>query len=109
MFGISWDQISGFVQRTLMFLGGLAVGKGWVSEQLMIQLVGVAMGIIGFLWGIGSNTEKSLVKSVDAIPSVAGVVPKATPEGKALAEAVKSPTVAVAGTQAASTLATKPV
>lgn len=101
MFGITWAQISGIVQRILMFAGGLAVGKGWISEELMVQIVGAAMSIAGILWGVKNNTPAALVSTVNSMPEVVGVVTKPTEEGKALAAAIPSLSVAPAGTSAA--------
>jgi hypothetical protein len=70
MFGISWDQISGLVQRVLMFAGGFVVAKGWISEELMIQIVGALVGLGGILWGVKVNTQSALVASVTAMPEV---------------------------------------
>ena len=82
MFGISWDQISGLIQRIFMFAGGIAVGKGWIGQELMVQIVGAVVGIIGVLWGVKVNTEASLVASVTAIPAV---------DSRALANAISDP------------------
>lgn len=106
MFGLSWDQVSGFIQRLLMFGGGIAVGRGWISQELMVQIVGALIGIGGVLWGIKVNTQAALVQSVNAIPSVQGVITAPTFAGRELAEAVAAPsTVAAAGTPAAASMA----
>lgn len=67
---MTWDQISGFVQRILMFGGGFAVAKGWISEQLMVQIVGGIIAAGGLLWGVKVNTKSSLVQSVTQMPEV---------------------------------------
>ena len=107
MFGISWDQASGLLQRALMFGAGLAVARGWISEELAIKIVGVVLAVGGVIWGVKVNTQPALVASVNAMPAVAGVVTKATVEGKALADSVPSHTVAPAGTSAAASIAAK--
>lgn len=105
MSGITWDQISGLLQRILMFAGGLAVGKGWISEELMTQIVGAIIGIGGILWGVKVNTKTALVQSVNAMPEVQAVITKPTPEGVGLASAVPAGSVVPAGTTMASDLA----
>ena len=96
MLGISWDQISGVVQRLLMFGGGIAVGKGWISNELMIQIVGAIISIGGVLWGVKSNTSTALVQSVEALPETSRVIMKATEQGQKVAAAT-GPKVEVAG------------
>lgn len=110
MFGISWDQISGLVQRALMFAGGFAVAKGWISEQLMVQIVGALVGVFGVLWGVKSNTQTALVGSVAAMaadPSspVKGVVVEQNSAGRELIVAVDSAHVVPANTAAAARVA----
>lgn len=98
MGGFTKDQILGFLQRVLMFGGGVAVGKGWISEQLMMQIVGAIIAIAGIAWGVAINTKSSLIARVDSIPEVGGVVMKPTAAGDALAARIPSETVVVAGT-----------
>lgn len=106
MFGISWDQISGLVQRVLMFGGGIAVGKGWISEQLMVQIVGALVGVFGVLWGVKVNTQASLVESVDTIAKQPGspvkqVLMENTVDGRAIAASLPGTTTVVAGSPSA--------
>lgn len=82
MFGISWDQVSGQIRALLIGLGGFAVGKGWVSNETMIAIVGVAMAVFGALWTAKANTPTDIVKSAERIPDVAKVEMKDTPLGE---------------------------
>lgn len=48
------------VRHTLGAIGGYVVGKGWASEEVVMQLIGAALAIIPLLWGIWDkyNTER---------------------------------------------------
>lgn len=96
-------------------IGGFFIGKGWVtadqvasvlSNDTVIALItsGV-VALVGLIWGQVIHTEAAAVATVDAIPAVAGVVTKPTPEGRALAATTPSETVATAGTPAAKEIA----
>lgn len=54
------EQILGFVRHILTFGGGIAVGQGWLSEEMMMQLVGAGVTIIGFVWSFFFAPEKKL-------------------------------------------------
>lgn len=74
MFGLTWAQVSGLLQRVLMFGGGFAVAKGWISQELLVQIVGALVGLGGVAWGAWVNREASRVQSAASIPGVAVVV-----------------------------------
>lgn len=103
--GVAWEQVSGLVQRLLMFGAGIAVAKGWISEVAAAQIVGGIIAFAGVLWGIKVNTSASLVASVDGLEQVQGVVTKPTIEGRELAKSIPSATVVPAGTPAAASVA----
>lgn len=112
MLGISWTQASGFIQRLLMFLAGVAVANKWIPEDLVIPTIGFLMAIIGWLWGVSDNTQTAIVGKVDTMAkdptsAVQGVVTTATPEGHALADSLPGSTVAAAGTPAATAIASR--
>ena len=44
------EQIKGFIRHTLTLVGGIIVAKGLVDEQTMMEGVGLAMGVIGYVW-----------------------------------------------------------
>lgn len=110
MFGISWAQISGVVQRLLMFLAGVAVAKGWINQDLVIPIVGALMAIGGWAWGVQSNSTPALVAKVDAIAKepdspVQAIITTATPEGVALAKSIDGNTTVSAGSIGAASMA----
>lgn len=102
--GVAWEQVSGLVQRVLMFGAGVVVAKGWVSEAAAAQIVGGLVAFIGVLWGIKVNTPTALTTSVKNLDGVKGVITENNPQGLALAQAIPGPQVVPAGTSDAKAL-----
>lgn len=46
----TFERVGGLVRHGLTTLGGYLVGKGYLDESTMLELVGAGMTIIGFLW-----------------------------------------------------------
>lgn len=44
------EQIAGFIRHTLTLVGGIAVAKGLMDEQTMLEGVGILMSAIGYVW-----------------------------------------------------------
>lgn len=103
--GVAWEQISGLVQRGLMFGAGFVVAKGWISEAGAVQIVGGLVAFLGTLWSLKVNTTTALTESVKNLEGVKGVVTDNTPAGRALAASIPGPEVAAAGTTDAKYLA----
>lgn len=70
-------------------------------------LIGLVTPFITGYFASHSASPTQQIRSVDAMPGVAGVVTTPTAEGRALADAVPSNTVAVAGTSDAAIIASK--
>lgn len=51
------EQILGIIRHVLTFAGGLAVGKGWIDNGLMLEIVGGAMTVIGGIWSVMAKKE----------------------------------------------------
>lgn len=110
MFGITWAQISGVVQRGLMFVAGVAVAKGWLAQDLVIPIVGALMAVAGWAWGVQTNTTSALVAKVDAIAKlpdspVQAVITTADAKGMELANSIPGSTTIPAGTLQATSMA----
>ena len=103
--GVAWEQISGLVQRALMFGAGVAVAKGWIGEAGATQIVGGLVAFLGVIWSVKVNTTKALTESVKGLDGVKGVVTENTPAGRALAESIPGPEVAPAGSTNAKVIA----
>lgn len=100
----------------IMFGAGLAgwvAHSGYVTQQQVMDILNntafqafVATTLVPAIWGLFVHKQSNAIAVADAVPDVAGVVMKDTAAGAAIAEANPSPTVAVAGTQAAANVAT---
>jgi len=49
---LNWDMVSGVVRHLLTFGGGFLVTKGLVDEGTMLELVGAAVTLVGFIWSL---------------------------------------------------------
>lgn len=97
------EQIKSGVRWVITTFGaafaGWAAAQGWMSaERIMAILtsetfIGIVVSVTGLIWGMFAHTKTNAVAVVDAMPEVSRVVTQSTPEGKALAKAVPSPTV----------------
>ncbi len=111
------DQIKSLVRWFVSTFGGMIAGwfaaKGWFTIDQVLNvlnspaLAGAAASIVVAVWGMLVHTQAATVASANAMPLVAGVITVPTVEGKALADSVPDATVAVAGSQAAASVAAK--
>ncbi len=88
------DQVMGILRQVLPFLGGLAVGKGWLTTTqvtdlttLIFQIAGPVMLIGGSVWAFIANSKKSIVQSASQMNEVKSM----TISDPKLAEAARSP------------------
>jgi hypothetical protein len=51
------EQIAGFIRHTLTLVGGIAVAKGLMDEQMMLEGVGILMSAIGFVWSFKAKDK----------------------------------------------------
>lgn len=92
-------------------IAGFVAGKGWATADQVISflnsevVLGLAAAVATGVWGWFAAKKKNQIANVDAMAEVAGVVMKATPEGKKLAEDSPSPSVVPAKSPAATELA----
>jgi hypothetical protein len=95
-------------------IAGWIAGKGWasandvlgvLSSDTFIQAVGAIVTVVPLAWGLFRHREQGVAAAADSMPNVAGVITKDTPAGEKLAKAVPSPTVTVAGSAKAATIA----
>lgn len=68
------------------------------SDSAILGYVGSGAALAMTIWGWVTHSATNTVAAANALPAVAGVVMTKTPEGTAIAKAIPSPTVAVAGT-----------
>jgi hypothetical protein len=70
---MNWEQISSILRHILTFGGGFVVGKGWISETVMLELVGAALTVGGAIWAMFNKTQASIVASAAAQPDVKSI------------------------------------
>jgi hypothetical protein len=70
---MNWEQISSILRHVLTFGGGFIVAKGWVSETVMLELVGAAITVGGAIWAMFNKTQASIVASAAAQPDVKSI------------------------------------
>ncbi len=70
---MNWLQISGILRHILTFGGGLLVASGWISEGLMLDIVGAAITIGGVIWSMVNKTSTNMVASAAALPEVQSI------------------------------------
>lgn len=102
--------------RTLLtafagFIGGVGVSKGWYtvdqfgqflnSETVSALITTLAVGA----WGVWTRTSTNIALSAKALPEIKGLVTTNTEAGHALARAIPTSDVAVAGTNDAAAIA----
>jgi hypothetical protein len=70
---MNWEQISSILRHVLTFGGGFIVAKGWVSETVMLELVGAAITVGGAIWAMFNKTPTAIINSAAALPEVKAV------------------------------------
>jgi hypothetical protein len=105
------DQVTAQIRQLLTAIGTIAGVFGLISPDLTESYVSIAMATLGPAmviyssgWSIYANLKSSLIRAVDAIPEVRGVVTTKDEAGRALADSIPGQTVAPAGTPAAAKL-----
>lgn len=108
------QQFLSIVREVLQIIGTMLVSfhVAGMTDTTWEPIAGAALMIAPAVWGWFNHTETNAVAIVSDIAKnpqspVKGVVTEATPEGRALAQSIASPTVAVAGSQAAADVATR--
>jgi hypothetical protein len=70
---MNWEQISSILRHILTFGGGFVVAKGWISETLMLEIVGVIVTVGGAVWAMFNKTSNAIVASAAALPEVQSI------------------------------------
>ena len=102
-----------FINTFGSFIAGWFAAKGWFTVDQVLTvlnspaLAGAATSIVIAGLGLFAHTQVNTIAAADAIPGAKGVIMAPTVEGKALADAVPSKTVVVAGTVEAASVAAK--
>jgi len=65
---LTWDQISGPLDRMILVLLTFLVSKGYISTQDVAGYAALALGILGAIYGWWVNRPKAIVQSAAALP-----------------------------------------
>lgn len=63
---MSNEVILGYVRQVLLFGGGFAVAKGWVTEDNLVAIVGGVLAIGTAVWATFKNKKLEAVKTENA-------------------------------------------
>jgi len=84
------DQVNGLIRTALAGVGGFAVAKGWVSNEVWQWLLGGAFTIGPGVWSWLSNRPASMAAKVQSMPGVEVVTSASAPaDVKAAVKAAK--------------------
>jgi flagellar motor component MotA len=53
------EQILGILRHTLTFLGGFIVAKGWIDENMAIEITGAVVTLVGVIWSFINKNKNS--------------------------------------------------
>jgi uncharacterized membrane protein YraQ (UPF0718 family) len=71
---MKWDSIWQIVRYVLIGVGGIAVGKGWVTNEQLVTLVGAIGSIGAVVWGLfvksGTTAVPDAVAARSDVPTV---------------------------------------
>lgn len=70
---MNWEPIRQTIASLLGALGGVLIGKGYVSAELWAQIVGAVLMLLQIAYTIYTSQTKKLVSTVAALDKVAEV------------------------------------
>lgn len=105
----SWEQVKGGLDRLLIALFAVAIGKGWVTASDAANYIAAILAVSAVAYGFWVNRQHAIVQSAvtlaaDPKSPLQGVITADTPEGKELAASIPGP-IESAGSAAATAIA----
>lgn len=76
MNSITSDQIMAAIRQLLLVAGGVAVTRGWVSQDDLQIIVPAGLTLAVAIWGLWVRRPHGIIKSAAALPQVDAVVTK---------------------------------
>lgn len=101
----TYEQFASALRWASNAAGVYLIGKGYGDNAIWTAAGGFVLSMAPFIWSMVRHTKYGTIFAADNIPEVAGVIMKPTKDGEALAKAIPAPTVTVAGSVAAATVA----
>lgn len=76
------DQILGIVRNAVALLGGIGIGRGWLTAEQVTLLGSIAAAIVPFVWTLFVHTDSAKIAAVTAMPDVGQIrpAPNAAPD-----------------------------
>lgn len=68
--GLNWNQIAGILRAILTFAGGFLVARGWITADMLPEVVAAVLTVAGVLWTVITHTQASTVAAAAAIVNV---------------------------------------
>lgn len=53
------QEVGGIVRTALAFVGGIAVGNGWIDNTTMTQIIGYATPVAVAIWSVYTKRKAS--------------------------------------------------
>lgn len=60
------DQILGFVRHALTLAGGAIVANGYFNESELLEAVGAASTLIGFIWSWLDKRNEQVIETTES-------------------------------------------
>lgn len=73
MFGLNWTQVRSGIEKVLLIVVGLMVGKGWIPASMSPDIVAAVLSVLGVAWGLWNNRPTAIVQKAEALPEVKAV------------------------------------
>ena len=83
------DQFGGVVRALLTFAGGAAVSLGYVDSTTSTSAVGALVTLAGIGWSFWSNSQKSMIASINNTENGVHVVPSTVAAGSTVSEPLR--------------------
>jgi hypothetical protein len=87
---INKSQFLSLIRNAISFVGGIAVGKGWITADTFTFIAGGAATLTNVLWGFLSHTKFAQLMELEKMTEVKQIVVSNEANGK-FAAAASSP------------------
>ncbi|HEV3312195.1 MAG TPA: hypothetical protein VG815_16920 [Chloroflexota bacterium] len=90
----SQDQILSLVRSIITILGGIAISRGFLTDEQITLIGGIVASLIPLVWGMMAHTNAAKLASVAAMPGPDKLVAfQGIPDGAKLASVEAMPQV----------------
>jgi hypothetical protein len=68
------EQALASLRGVIAAVGGFALGRGWISGDVLTLITGVVGAVFPLAWGIFAHTDSAKMASVESMPEVKAIV-----------------------------------